>query len=145
MPLHRLAYSSYADGLSQDDLTDILAACERNNPAAHLTGMLLFDSGRFVQLLEGPRDALTKRFLSIASDPRHHGVEILVAGPIDSRLFGDWSMHYVPAHGSRADLLRKYRCSDEFIPGEMSTSALEHLCLDFAAHAHSSAYHEARI
>jgi Sensors of blue-light using FAD. len=102
MELYRIIYASRAEGVSKQDINDILAACERNNPRRHITGMLLFDNGHFLQLLEGRRAAVSERLLKIARDPRHHDLEVLTCGPIDARLFTDWSMHHVVAHGARA-------------------------------------------
>ena len=138
MGLYRLIYASRAQDPSIEDLRAILAACERNNPAAHLTGMLLFDAGAFVQLLEGPRGPLTRRFVAIAGDLRHHGVEILTAGPIESRIFPDWSMHYAGQAGAHGAMLKRYSCGPHFDPFAMTPGAVEQMCLEVSAMALSA-------
>lgn len=93
--LHRAIYVSRAapDTGDFDTLVDnILVASQRNNARVEVTGMLLASGGAFVQVLEGPRRALSERFITIAKDPRHDVLELLQVGPIDSRLFGRWSM-----------------------------------------------------
>lgn len=93
--LHRAIYvSRAAPGTGDfDALVDqILAASQRNNPKADVSGLLLASAGSFVQVLEGPRRGLSERFLTIAKDPRHEQIELLESGPVDGRLFGRWSM-----------------------------------------------------
>ncbi|MEE4119682.1 MAG: BLUF domain-containing protein [Paracoccaceae bacterium] len=132
MPLFRLAYCSNARDLAPEDLESILAACERNNAQDHVTGMLLFDGDGFLQLLEGPREAVTSLFLRIAKDQRHSGVQLLVAGQTDRRLFAGWSMHYVPSRGETASILHRYAADSRFSPADMTMGALEGILVDFA-------------
>src|SRR6056297_3774234 len=129
MSLHRCVYTSRGRNLGRADLDAILASCERNSPGRAITGMLLFDRGHFVQLLEGPRAEVTACFLTIGADPRHSDVHLLAAGPLDARLFADWSMHYVPEHGRRGDILRRYSAGQGFRPDELSIAGLEQICL----------------
>lgn len=93
--MHRLIYASRATPHAGDFdalVDDILAASQRNNVEAGVTGLLLAVDGKFVQVLEGPRRALSERFITIAKDPRHEAVELLESAPADGRLFGRWSM-----------------------------------------------------
>lgn len=93
--LHRAIYVSRAapDTGDFDALVDdILCVSQRNNQNVEVTGLLLAAGGAFVQVLEGPRRALSERFITIAKDPRHNFVELLGSGPVDGRLFGCWSM-----------------------------------------------------
>ena len=135
MPLHRIIYASKTEDIRKDDLESILGACERNNPIQAVTGMLLFDNGYFLQVLEGSRMAVSSTFLRLVSDPRHSQIQILTSGPIDARLFSNWSMHHVVVHGAGAVILKRYLSGAVFNPLDMSAASVEHLCLDFAAHA----------
>lgn len=142
MDLYRIIYASRASDLARDDIAGILAACERNNPRLHVTGMLLLDNGHFLQLLEGRRSAVSDRLFAISRDPRHHGVEVLTCGPIASRLFSDWSMHHVAVHGANAQTLRRYLGGAQFDPFVMSAPSVEQLCLDIAAHSAAAAFEQ---
>ena len=133
MGLHRLIYVSRAIEMTQDQLSTILEACESNNPRCFVTGMLLFDAGHFVQLLEGRRAALSELFVTIAGDDRHRDVEILSFGPIASRLFPDWSMNYVSQYGDSSKVLRRYTSGASFDPFDMSPEAVEQMCLEFSS------------
>ena len=138
MGLHRLIYASRADEVTKEQLSAILEASERNNPKYFVTGMLLFNSGHFVQLLEGPRNALSERFVTIAQDDRHRDVEILSFGPIESRLFADWSMNYVSQYGDPSKTVRRYTSGASFDPFDMAPNAVEQMCLEFSTLALTS-------
>lgn len=135
MPLHRLIYCSRTNGIKERDIQQILAACERNNPRDNLSGMLLFTSDFFLQLLEGNRSAVSARFLEIARDGRHRDVEVISSGAVDFRLFERWGMHYQPCATSPEPTLRRYSARGGFDPYDMSSSAVEQLCLDRSVRA----------
>ena len=138
MSLHRLIYCSQPKSLTKPDIQNILYACERNNPAAHITGMLLFTSEHFVQLLEGSRSAVNKCFQKISRDPRHDVVEVLSFAAVDTRQFGHWTMHYVAQDACTSIELLRYSSEGRFTPNQMSTSAIETLCAEFSSFAHDN-------
>ena len=131
-PLYALLYRSVASAaLTVGDVLDIFETSKRRNAQRGVTGLLLYTGvslgavetprptggplpddpspdGRvdqFVQWLEGPEDAVRELYGAISRDPRHHGCEVLLAGPSaelvgsTNRLFPDWSMRFgrVPA------------------------------------------------
>lgn len=90
-----LVYTSTASQpFRETALEHLLTACRDSNSAHGITGMLLYRDGRFIQVLEGPRDtvlALTER---IRRDQRHHDMRVLLTSPIVERSFADWTMGY---------------------------------------------------
>jgi hypothetical protein len=64
------------------------------NRALGMTGALMLCSTRFVQMLEGPSDALAPLVDRICADARHTDVEILVRQPISKRRFARFGMVY---------------------------------------------------
>ena len=62
------------------------------NAPLHVTGVLFYDEGGFIQVLEGDRSILSRLFARIAADARHKDVVKIANGRIRSRLFDDWSM-----------------------------------------------------
>lgn len=84
--------SSWA--MSFEDLNAILDASRRNNRRNGVTGMLLHLDRGFLQVLEGPKEAVMTIFEQIKSDPRHHGVRLLLQQEIDGRLFEEWTMGF---------------------------------------------------
>ncbi len=73
---------------------EILAVSRRNNRCANVTGLLLFNGKRFLQLLEGPEQHVVATYQRIALDPRHFAVVKLSERMIDAREFGDWDMSF---------------------------------------------------
>lgn len=107
-----LTYQSRAvTPLSAAELEALAVQARERNHRLGLTGMLLYDSGRFLQTLEGPPDALAQVWESIRRDSRHHKIEVLTEHVIASRLFSGW------------DLLVYSRMEGETRPGEDSTLA----------------------
>lgn len=95
MPLIHLIYVSTArDELAAEELASIMSASVRNNSAQAVTGMLLYAGGNFMQVLEGPEQAVEETYRRVAKDPRHHGLFVLERGPIASRSFDAWSMGF---------------------------------------------------
>ena len=93
--LHELIYASVATRpMSGEDLASLLAVCHENNASLDVTGMLVYHDGRFLQLLEGERSAVTALFARIASDPRHASVHRLFEGAIERRGFASWRMAF---------------------------------------------------
>jgi hypothetical protein len=78
--------------LSDYDLYELVQAAQARNDAEAITGLLLYDEGRFYQWLEGPADGVGRVMRSILGDRRHCDVEILSEKPARIRQFGDWSM-----------------------------------------------------
>jgi hypothetical protein len=134
MSLYQLIYCSRSTDLSEQDITRILEASKRNNPKDFITGMLMFDSSRFLQLLEGPRSKITQRFTAISQDTRHTDVELIHVGPADFRLFSDWAMHYAASRGALSDLTTPFYTSGSFDPASMTISAITQMCKDRAAY-----------
>ena len=97
MLIHRLLYQSdcaVAGTPAQVEATvqAIVRFSQLANQAAGLTGALMFSSGVFVQVLEGPLLALEATFERICSDLRHKRVRLLDLAVTEERAFEDWSM-----------------------------------------------------
>jgi hypothetical protein len=127
-----IVYSSTsAHPFRDEELNALLALSRESNARAHLTGMLLYRSGRFLQVIEGPADVLRERMSIIAADPRHLDVHILLQETIDERQFPDWTMAYDPASGVAVDDIPGYRRTFSDIEGgndpQESVAALREL------------------
>jgi methanogenic corrinoid protein MtbC1 len=93
MDFTQIAYRSVASQtFTHDDLVNILQTAREHNAANGITGLLIYEHGRFVQWLEGPNKALEKLYQSIYRDPRHTQIERLIVYPRSTRLFPNWSM-----------------------------------------------------
>jgi hypothetical protein len=107
LSMYRLIYKSVACApLSETDLKKLLMGSRLRNAEAGLTGMLIYDRGTFLQMLEGDMAPVFKTFARIERDPRHKDICVLLRDPdVAERAFGDWSMGY--AGGSIAAAILK--------------------------------------
>lgn len=91
----QIAYISTAKAVVDQPLLDsILSVSRRNNAAADITGLLVSGGRRFLQVLEGPDQAVLATYGRIQADPRHRGFVLINCQSIGERAFGDWSMAY---------------------------------------------------
>lgn len=77
---------------SKDELDAIVSQARVRNQANGVTGMLLYEDGRYLQTLEGPPRGLDAIWSSIRSDERHCEIEVLSQHLVASRLFSDWDL-----------------------------------------------------
>jgi len=81
--------------LSSEELLEILNVSRRNNQTGPITGLLLYKDGNFMQVLEGPEEAVREIFGKILKDTRHTDVTVLATEPIKERQFADWKMAFL--------------------------------------------------
>ena len=79
---------------SQQDLRELLTKARENNSALGVSGMLLFKSGNFLQVLEGDEETVLALFKKISLDTRHARIVPLFQGVSPRRDFPDWSMGF---------------------------------------------------
>ena len=99
----QIMYISSAANIAPIDVAQILTVSRRNNARDAVTGFLYADGRRFLQVLEGPAEAVESVFTRISSDERHRAVVTLSRREIEAREFGDWAMaHRMPGGDSDA-------------------------------------------
>lgn|GEM_PF-2339820 len=92
--------SRRSPGVTDADVVDrIVLPAGRTNRRLDITGCLWFDSDRFLQVLEGPREDVERIYAKIEHDPRHREIVVLSSGPIASRSFERWAMRSVTGEG----------------------------------------------
>lgn len=111
----RLIYrSTVCDApIANADLRALVERSGERNKAAGITGLLLLSGDHFLQVLEGPSDAVNRLFARIIRDRRHRDVRLLSFEPIGDAYFDDWGMSLVDLFdlpkAPRELLARKYR------------------------------------
>ena len=94
--LQSLTYVSRAAvGLSDDDVFNIYKTAMEYNALDGVTGLLIFDGGWFMQIIEGSQTALDALLVRMSRDTRHHALNIVDKRTIKARSFADWSMKLV--------------------------------------------------
>ena len=127
MRMVRLIYYSHARPANTDeDVADIMQKSIRRNAGEDISGLLAYDATYFLQVLEGPPEAVNDLYRDLMSDPRHCSLRLVSYGEIAARKFQRWSMAiaYLP------DFPGKYlkRTVGGFVPPRFSAElALEFL------------------
>jgi hypothetical protein len=86
--LYSLLYVSTAQVLfTPPRIEELLATSRANNARDHITGLLLFRDGAFMQFIEGPEAAVERVFRKIKADERHFAIETISEGSIPRRRF----------------------------------------------------------
>jgi hypothetical protein len=94
--LTQLIYTSRAvKPFTPQELEHLLDRARTRNLLCAITGMLLYDYGAFLQVLEGPEKGVNEVFGWIERDPMHRSIQVLEREPIAERAFADWSMGFV--------------------------------------------------
>ena len=127
--LYRLVYYSrntiIGDAAAREAaITSILAKSQANNRKVDVTGALMFNSGCFGQVLEGPLEAVEQIFERIQQDERHGDVSLLAFDPAPERAFENWSMGFVGASVEDAARYGALASGTGFDPARMSGDAL---------------------
>lgn len=115
---------------AKDALRKILEASARHNGERGITGALIFDWDRFLQILEGDTDRVNQTYGAIVRDPRHKHVCLVEAGAVDSRAFPTWTMIHRDDKPDTRAVLARYTADGVFRPEQCSARALIGLCQD---------------
>ena len=100
MSTYQLIYQSYSlIPFEPYELQALLVRTRARNLQQHISGLLLYTpDGRFLQALEGPREAVRALYYQrIVADPRHYNCQVLTEGPSETGSFLNEPMAYRPA------------------------------------------------
>jgi Sensors of blue-light using FAD len=116
------------------DIDAILAISQRNNSRVGVTGALIFNSGIFAQVLEGPRSEIEATFERIQRDERHGDVQVLAFDKVQSRGFPSWSMAFVGRSRDGQALFERIGVASGFearrLEGERIFSIMRDIAID---------------
>jgi hypothetical protein len=91
--LKTLTYTSRARlDLSDEELNAIHQTARHLNALDGITGLLLFDGARFLQIIEGAEAAIDNLVERLRMDRRHSAFEVRDERFVDGRSFDGWSM-----------------------------------------------------
>ena len=110
MTLERFVYRSVSTHcfVEKDRINCIFRSARKKNSAAGLTGALSYSGHKFVQVLEGPTQALDGLIAILESDNRHNHLNILGRWQIQDRMFCQWSMAHACLSSSSERLKRRF-------------------------------------
>jgi len=90
----RLNYVSTAVDCHEGCVNTILETARYRNLKEHITGILMFDGERFLQVLEGSRTNVQQLMNVIREDTRHRDINVFYEGFEEQRYFPKWSMEF---------------------------------------------------
>ena len=94
--IYSLVYTSTASRpLAKSDLEHILDNARKRNLEEHVTGLLLFTEGKFMQYLEGPQSGVLKIFDIIKKSSLHGQITEVSRQTAGAREYGEWSMAFL--------------------------------------------------
>ncbi|BFM17196.1 hypothetical protein R50073_33790 [Maricurvus nonylphenolicus] len=73
-------------------LDDIESTAKGHNPDVKINGVLFFDRGHFIQLLEGEEEEVWELYQKISMDRRHHNVQLIFFDAVRKQEFSCWNM-----------------------------------------------------
>jgi hypothetical protein len=92
----QVIYASAATNpFDRENLVELLKIARSKNMAADISGMLLYHSGSFLQVLEGPEQNVEELYAKIQKDPRHTRCLLIWRDSIQQKEFENWSMGFV--------------------------------------------------
>lgn len=91
--MQRLIYvSKVARQIRFSDVEAIAEHSAMRNRVSDLTGLLIYTPSHFIQVLEGPADAVRNTLIRIQRDERHTDLRVIERVPIGEREFAKWAM-----------------------------------------------------
>ena len=96
MKIFQKVYFSNSTDLFDEnfDIPNILEKSIKNNNENNISGLLLYHSGCFLQLLEGKEKDVENTFDRISQDKRHQNLITIIKTSCNERIFKNWSMDY---------------------------------------------------
>ncbi|OAB76100.1 BLUF domain-containing protein [Cochleicola gelatinilyticus] len=83
-------FSNSTIPLEKKALEQLFTTTVHNNTQLDITGILLYESGNFFQILEGDKEALKTLYTKIKIDDRHNSIFIILDKKIEKRTFAEY-------------------------------------------------------
>jgi hypothetical protein len=91
---HIIYLSSALRPFTREELQQLLVKSRQNNLNLHITGILFYKDGNFLQSIEGEESVVRELFSKIRKDERHRGIMPLFQEDKEGREFANWSMAF---------------------------------------------------
>ena len=90
--------STAAELLLEEDVHALFSQTIKSNTHNDITGILIYQEGTFIQVLEGDDIFLNSLFKKIEEDPRHKQITKVLGEPIESRVFDEYLLGFSGMH-----------------------------------------------
>jgi len=101
--------------LSEEELQRLARGASARNQARSITGVLCYNAGDFLQLVEGDEDSVTGLLDAIARDPRHAWMQVLLHAPANRRLYSAWCLTRYNLHSDASSSRSEFRVIAAFL------------------------------
>lgn len=112
--------------MSEDELIDLLMVARDKNKEYHVTGMLLYCQGTFMQVIEGPKASIDLIYKAIESDLRHKNIIKLSTGAITERNFPHWSMAFASVNAETLQEIEGFLS----VSSKLSIATSDHIAIN---------------
>jgi hypothetical protein len=129
-PIFRLTYlSKPTKPFTDADFDDIESKSVKANNERDVTGLLVVNEDRILQILEGREEAVRELYNKIEADSRHTVVKLVCAVEDEVRLLMTWNMVVRGLNGTPPDLLDQFsKVFDDLLHAEsQSEIAIDHV------------------
>jgi hypothetical protein len=129
-PIFRLTYlSKPVKSFTEADLDDIESKSVEANNARDVTGLLIVNGDRILQILEGREEAVRELYTKIEADSRHTVIKLVCAVEDEVRLLLTWSMVVRGLTGIPPEFLEQFaEVYDELLHAEpQSEISIDHV------------------
>lgn len=92
----------------ESDLIGILSQSRRANAQRGITGVLYYGDGCFLHCMEGEQEEISRVMNRMATDPRHHNLEVVMLEPIEHLSFSQWRMRFIRTDHSLRQVLQQH-------------------------------------
>ncbi|HAE18248.1 MAG: BLUF domain-containing protein [Verrucomicrobiaceae bacterium] len=129
-PIFRLTYlSKPTKPFTDADFDDIESKSVKANNERDVTGLLVVNEDRILQILEGREEAVRELYNKIEADSRHTVLKLVCAVEDEVRLLMTWNMVVRGLNGTPPDLLDQFsNVFDDLLHAEsQSEVAIDHI------------------
>jgi hypothetical protein len=130
-PIFRLTYLSQpVKPFTDDDFDDIESKSIEANNVRDVTGLLIVQGERILQILEGREASVRELYAKIEADGRHTITKLVCAVEDDERLLLTWSMVVRSMKGIPSEISQQFdEVYDSYQRGDESEISLDHIDL----------------
>ncbi|MBO6879639.1 BLUF domain-containing protein [Winogradskyella sp.] len=87
------------------DIELMLMKAKRKNKRLKITGCIVYADNKFIQLIQGPKDAIIDLYKEIKADKRHFKVTTLLEQSTEQKIWSDWSMAMLDFSGNAKQVM----------------------------------------
>jgi hypothetical protein len=117
---HRIVYLSTANGApEQEELEALMERARQNNQRDGITGLVAYHDFTFIQVIEGPKEAVQACFERIKQSNLHRNIVVADDAEIDTRMFDQYAMAFVPEPDHHAPIGAAFTDLRDILDGDL--------------------------